>query len=329
MGTDGRLRIYDFHDVRLGCFAGETVTTAIAERLGRFAQAGSGPCDVRIDYRCVGAGERHAIPAPPEDARLIYESPMGEVLYSDGADQMFIRASWPIRAACDPRRGEATISIAGAADEHTWALSHPLLTIPLIEMLKRRARFSVHAAGVALGDKGLIIPGSSGSGKSTLALALARAGFGFLGDDMLFLVRAADGLRALGFPEAFDLTDDTVRLFPDLADLLEVEKQPGWPKRQLRAEERFGAEVVWQCRPVALVFPRVAHSARSTLTPMDRSEALLELVPNILLTEPISSQQHLDALSQLVASSACYRLETGTDFVELASQLGGLLETQS
>jgi hypothetical protein len=328
MESGGRLRVYDFHELRLGCFADEAVITALDARLGRFAHTDSGPCDVRFDYRCVGVGEPHAVPEPLEDARPVYESAMGQVLYSDRADRMFISSVWPIRAACDPRSGQTTLSIVGAVDEHLWALSHPLLTIPLIETLKRRGRFSVHAAGVALGGKGLLIPGSSGSGKSTLALALARAGFGFLGDDMLFLVRAGEGLRALAFPEAFDLTDDTVRLFPDLVDLLQVEKQPGWPKRQVRAEERFGAEIVWQCEPVALVFPRVSGSGRSTLTPMDAREALFEILPNILLTEAASSQQHLDALAQLVSRCACYRLETGTDFGELAKRLGGLLETE-
>jgi hypothetical protein len=328
MELAGRLRVYDFHKLRLGCFADEALTPALDARLGRFAQTDSGPCDVRFDYRRVAVGEPHAAPAASEDARPVYESAMGKVLYSDRADRMFISSTWPIRAACDPGSGETTISVAGAVEEHLWALSHPLMTIPLIETLKRRGRFSVHAAGLALGDKGLLIPGSSGSGKSTLALALARAGFGYLGDDMLFLVREGDGLRALAFPEAFDLTDDTVRLFPDLVDLLQVEKQPGWPKRQLRAEERFGAEIVWQCRPVALVFPRVAGCERSTLTPMDRGEALMEILPNILLTEPASSQQHLDALAKLVATCACYRLETGTDFSELATRLRGLLEAE-
>jgi hypothetical protein len=250
------------------------------------------------------------------------------VRYSERADRMFIDSLWPIRAVCDPRSGETSVSIMGEVDEHLWALSHPLLTLPLIEILKRRERFSLHAAGVALGGKGLLIPGSSGSGKSTLALALARAGFGFLGDDMLFLHRSAKELRALAFPEAFDLTDDTLRLFPDLVDLLATERQPGWPKRQLRAEERFGADIVWQCRPAVLVFPRVAASRRSTLVPMDPGEALLELVPNILLTEPTASQRHLDVLAELVASCVCYRLETGTDFGELATRLAGLLEVE-
>jgi len=329
MESAARLRIYDFHELRLGCFADEAVTAALDERFGRFPQASSGPCDLRFTFRSVAAGERRGGPAPPEDARLVYASPMGKVHYSDSADRMFISSAWPIHAECDPRSGETTIWIAGPVDEHLWALSHPMLTIPLIELLKRRGRFSVHAAGAARGGKGLLLPGNSGSGKSTLALALARAGLGFLGDDMLFLVGAGEGLRAQAFPEPVDLTDDSVRLFPDLVDLLKDDKQPGWPKRQLRAEDRFGADIVWQCRPVALVFPRVAHRARSTLVPMDRGEALLEIIPNILLTESASSQRHLDALGQLVSSCACYRLETGTDLGELAMRLARLLEADA
>src|SRR5580700_9751782 len=159
MDPDGRLRVYDFHGLQLGCFADDAVAAALDARLGRFAQTDSGPCDVRFDYRRVGVGQPHPVPAPSEGTRPVYESAMGKVLYSDDADRMFISSVWPIRAACDPRSGETTISIAGAVDEHLWALSHPLLTIPLIETLKRRGRFSVHAAGVALGGKGLLIPG--------------------------------------------------------------------------------------------------------------------------------------------------------------------------
>jgi hypothetical protein len=325
--ADGRRsRVYDFHGLRLGCAASDRVMRALEARLGRFAAEDGGPFDLFVDYRIEPRGAP-TVPLPP-DGRVVYESPMGEVLYSEGLDRLFITSRWPITAECDPVQGRAVIRVDDTADDHhSWALSHPLLTIPLIEILKRRDRFSIHAAGVASQGRGLLIPGSSGSGKSTLALALARAGFGVLGDDMLFLVRDGDGLQALGFPEEFDLTDDTVRLFPELSDLLAVEREEGWPKRRLRAEERYGAEIVWRCRPRMLVFPRVAHAERSRLTPMDAGEALLELVPNILLTEPASSQRHLDVLAELASSAVCYRLETGTDFGDLARRLRELLES--
>jgi len=323
-----RLRVLDFHGLRLGLSADDAVATALDARFARFRQVPSGPCDLRFDFRKIRAGE-HLAPERQPDARVIYESAMGQVLYSEHADRLTISSVWPIHADCEPRSGKTVISVEGAVDEHLWALAHALLTIPLIETLKRRGRYNVHAAGVALAGKGLLMPGSSGSGKSTLALALARAGFDFLGDDMTFLVREAEALRALAFPEAFDLTDDTLRLFPDLADLQEAPKQPGWPKHQLRAEDRFGAQIAWSCRPVALVFPRVSGRRHSALAPMESDQALLEILPNVLLSEPASSQQHLDVLGRLVASCACYRLETGTDFDEVAALLRGVIDRQA
>src|SRR5947209_1839868 len=202
------------------------------------------------------------------------------------------------------------------AEEDLWALSHPLFTLPLVEMMKRRGLYGLHAGGVCRDGRALLLPGTSGSGKTTLTLALARAGLGFLGDDTLFLRFPGDwsqGLEVLAFPDEFDLTDETVALFPELRALLDGERPDGWRKRQVRPERAWGAGVAWRAAPALLVFPRVAGRRESTLAPMDRGEALLELAPNVLLTDPGSSQAHLDALAGLVARSECWRLATGTD----------------
>jgi hypothetical protein len=323
---DADPRTYLFHGVRIGCSSTPDVAAALRARLGQFPHGDHGGSDLAFDYQSVELGGKQLVQPLRGSTRAIYNSDIGEVLYSDAADEIYITCSGCIRVGCDPRRGRTSISIADSASDHLWLVTHPLFTIPLIESLKRRGRYSVHAAGVAMGGRAVLFPGSSGSGKSTLALAMLREGFAFLGDDMLFLDRSADGLRALAFPEAIDLTDDTIRLFPDMKDVLDQAKPDGWPKRQVRAEQRYGAEVAWDCKPVALVFPRVAHADHSVIEPMGRDEALLELVPNILLTEPESSQAHLDALGALVEMCECYRLETGPDFGEVAARVRAMLE---
>jgi hypothetical protein len=313
--------------LRLGCVAEPSVDEALAARLGRFPQLGAGPCDLQFEFVSEARGKSSAWDAAPGDARIVYESPVGQVLYSEGADRLHVKCTeWPISAVSHPPTGKTSIAVDGPCEAHLWALSHPLLTIPLIEALKRRKHYSVHAAALARGARGLVISGSSGSGKSTLALALVRAGFDFMGDDMLFLTRSAAGLQALALPEAFDLTEHSVGFFPELSDLLESRLRPGWPKHQLHVDERFGAKIAWRCEPRLLVFPRVASSGKSVLTVMPRNQALMELLPNVLLTDGASSQEHLEACSALVQSTACYRLETGTDFDELAKRLGDLLE---
>ncbi|MFL6196774.1 MAG: hypothetical protein ACJ75H_21500 [Thermoanaerobaculia bacterium] len=319
-GTD---RAYVLHGLRLGVAAtgeAERAAAGIHARLAGLPLDG-GAHDVTFEIR---AGEDHGF-GRPASARPIYEPPVGEVVYDGGADLLYIEYGPRLRVLCDAREGCSVASAAGMAEEDLWSLSHPLFTLPLVELVKRRGLFGLHAGGVCRGGKALLLPGTSGSGKSTLTLALARAGFGFLGDDTLFLARRSGALRVLAFPDEFDLTDRTVAFFPELAPLLDAAQPTGWRKRQVRVEEAYGAPVVWESEPAVLVFPRVSGAPSSQLLPLNPGEALLELVPNVLLTEPASTQAHLDALATLVKRCRCWRLETGTDLDEAVALLDGLL----
>jgi hypothetical protein len=308
---------YDLHGLRLAidqAQAGDEETTrALHARLALLPAAPTGgPTDLTFEIHAA-AGDREHDLARPAAPRPVYDPPLGEVVYDDGGDLLYIEHGPRLRVLAEPGRGRVRVSARGADGADLWLLSHPLFTVPLAELLKRRGLYSLHAAGLCLDGRALVLPGTSGAGKSTLALALVRAGFGFLGDDTLFLARRPAGLRLLAFPDEFDLTEQTVGFFPELAPLLDGTERSGWRKRQLRAEKVYGAPVVWECSPGVLVFPRVSGRAESALEPMDAGEALLELAPNVLLTEPASSQAHLDALAELARASRCYRLETGTD----------------
>ncbi|MGH2389698.1 MAG: hypothetical protein ACRDIE_15970, partial [Chloroflexota bacterium] len=285
----------------------------------------SGTADLAFCFYAVPSSADHVVDLPPPGARLVNSSDLGEFRYDESTDALFIAYKDLVRARCDAAHGQVRTSIACAVAINLWLFSHPMVTIPLTEMAKHRGLFSVHAAAVAIGGVCLIFPAASGSGKSTLALTLARAGWDLLGDDMLFLAPGHDGPLVRAFPEPIDLTDRTIAFFPELADLASVPRLPGSPKRQLHLSERYGTRVAWACRPGALVFPSVAHRDYSVLTKMDRDEALLELLPNVLLTEARSTQAHLDALALLVSECACYRLETGSDLDALPSLLRPLL----
>jgi len=310
---------YNLHGVRISVVApgeGERAAAGIHARLAGLSLDDGFEDGITFE---IHVGEEHPFDRPAA-ARPVYDPPAGEVVYDDGADLLYIRYGPRLRVLCEPGRGRSLASAGSAGripEEDLWALSHPLFTLPLVELLKRRGLYGLHAAGLCRDGRVLLLPGTSGSGKSTLALALARAGFGFLGDDTLFLARRPEGpseeLKVLAFPDEVDLTDQSVAFFPELASLLDTGLPSGWRKRQTRAEQAYGAEVVWECDPGLLVFPRVAGVAASELAPMPREEALLELAPNVLLTEPGSSQAHFDALAELVERSECWRLETGTD----------------
>jgi hypothetical protein len=331
-------RGYLLHGARLGVVAAgtpdhagnaERAASGIHARLAGLPSLpgnhGGPPHDATFE---IHAGERHLFERPAS-ARPVYDPPLGEVVYDDAADRLYIAYGPRLRVLCEPAAGRSRASAAGMAEEDLWSLSHPLFTLPLVELMKRRGLYGLHAGGVCRDGRALLLPGTSGSGKSTLTLALARAGFGVLGDDTLFLARGPAepprGIRILAFPDEFDLTDQTVAFFPELAPLLDASRPAGWRKRQVRTEELYGAPVVWECRPAVLVFPRVSGERQSALSPLSPGEALLELAPNVLLTEARSSQAHLDVLAELVERSDCYRLATGTDLGGAVELLGALL----
>lgn len=324
---------YSIHGVEIAVsFGRPELAAALDARLRAFRlEAAEVPPDLAFDYAVVASPAEHAFDEPPARARRVYEPLVGEVLYDEHADRLLVDYEGRVRLVVEPGRGLVRCTILEPEAGSLWLLTHPLFTLPLMELLKRRGRYAVHAACVAVDGRGLLLPGTSGSGKSTLSIALARADFGFLGDDIVFLARdGAPGdtadLSVLAFPDEIDVTDQTAGFFPELRPLLDQPATPGWHKRQVWPERLWGTEIVGRCRPVALVFPRVAGRPDSALAPMDRGEALLEVATNVLLTEPAATRAHLDAVGDLVRHASCYRLETGRDLDRVPALLRGLLD---
>jgi hypothetical protein len=341
---------FNIHGVRLAVNApDEQVLATIRRRLRHFEADCAGAPELRFDIGCMGAANDGEdckdceLPRAPASARRVYDSAVGDVVYAEGADQLFFQVGSDLGVVVDARAGRMQALVRGPVAPHLWLLTHPVVTLPLLELLKRRGLYSVHAAGLALDGRGLLVAGTSGAGKSTLTVALLRAGFDFLGDDLVFLepdaepsraravltpepsgarsVPAPEGLGLRAFPDEIDLTEPSVRFFPELLPLLETPRQPGWPKWSVLAEDVYSAAISLRAVPRVLVFVRVGTSSRSILTPLAADEALIELAPNVLLTNPESSARHFAVLADLARSCRSYRLETGRDFDAIADLL--------
>jgi energy-coupling factor transporter ATP-binding protein EcfA2 len=191
-------------------------------------------------------------------------------------------------------------------------------------MLKWRGLYSVHAAGAASDGRAVVLAGPSGSGKSTLALALARHGLDYMGDDMLFATHLDGKLLLHAFPEEVDVSPSSAAWFDELAAYTGA-PPPGWPKHRIHVDETFGARVAAPAVAAALVFPAIDPSGRTTLEPLTADEALIELGPNVLLTDAAMAQRHLDVLGELARSAPAYRLAVGRDLAHAADLLAELL----
>ena len=136
------------------------VAEAIASRLRCLRTADTRRPDLVVEVRGPG-GDRSWPPEPGGSGRPIYDAPSAQIDYFDGSDQLFVDYEHRARLLCSPGEGLIQLSITGREEGDEVLATHPLLTIALLETMKRFERFPLHAAGLALHGKGVLIPGAS------------------------------------------------------------------------------------------------------------------------------------------------------------------------
>jgi len=318
---------YSFHGLELRVSCSEAIASSLASRFRLLSSISQSREIISFDFPFVSGASHHVVEKPKGPGLPFYEFEYGEALHFKDRDELYLSFGEGVRVLCAPTQGHATFSVLESEPVNLFMATHLMFTIVLVELLKRRGYYSVHAAGFCKDGKAILIPGTSGAGKSTLAVTLLRSGFGYLSDDMVFVRRGSDELKILGFPEDVDVTDQTVRFFPELGFLADAPTTYGWPKKQVRADEVYQVELIAEATPGAIILPQIAHRATSSVRRIAPDEALLEIVSNVLLTEMRSCQSHLSVLTELVQHTPCYRLETGRDFDQIPSILGELVHS--
>ena len=301
---------YSLSGIEIEVSATGEAAALLGARLRFLRSPAAKPASVVFDIRAGADDGFAASPAGP--GRPVYNAPGGQLMYFEGSDQLFIDYPGYLRMLCSPATGLVQSMVLGDGPGSVLA-AYPFFTIPLIEVMKRKARFSLHAGCVAREGRGLLLAGTSGAGKSTLTAALVRDGWDFLSDDMVFVARQAGTISAWGFSDEIDCSDNTAGMFAELRHLVGEPTLAGRDKHPVDVEEAFGVLPVSACRPHALVLPTISGERKSVLTAVSASYALRELAPNVLLTQPAATQAHLDMLAELVREVPCYSLATGTD----------------
>jgi hypothetical protein len=187
-----------------------------------------------------------------------------------------------------------------------------------------------HAGALDAGGTGVLLPGTSGSGKSTLTAGLARAGLGYLTDELAALDLCSGQL--LPYPKPITLKAGSFAVLPEL------DPDAGRsPRLDAGAGRWAGGE--WQvavggdterrvgqaCAPRLVVVPRFAAGVPTRLTPLSNTEAFLSLALHAVNLVPHGVAGSA-ALGRVVAQSACYAL-TMSDLDEACALVSGLVDS--
>ncbi|UCF04776.1 MAG: hypothetical protein JSV33_12755 [bacterium] len=213
----------------------------------------------------------------------------------------------------DLERGTARGFVSSAHLDSPWVISHRIFYLPLLELLRRRGAFYVHAGCVCRGDRCILICGGSGQGKSTLTYTLVRAGFSYLSDDAVFAQIRDEHLTIFSFPEKIKLDVKSRSHFPEFDPYRNEQEKVEIPLTETKIKN-----VAVSGKPYALVFTEIVDQARSELVPISQSEALLRLIrQSITMTNQEGIEKHLDVLTRLCAESRNFSLRFGKDIDNL------------
>lgn len=265
--------------------------------------------------------------APPPKrpaARLVWQ---GGNLSSWRAANNYYLACGASALAIDTARGLGRGYLAPDFWHQPLAHQREFFLLAVLILLRWRDGYSLHANGVAWGEAGAIIAGCSGSGKTTLTLGLVQAGGRCLGDDVLLLRPKDGGIEANALRRGFACSPQTAAHFPALAPALAAAPALSEHKKLLALETHWPERFTPRCTPRLVVFPHVAATPRSLLTPLNPAQtlcALLEHSVGILVDATVAHQQ-LAVLGRLARQARGYRLQAGRDVYAEPERVADLL----
>lgn len=301
----------------------DEVGRALAEFLQVFPGSDSDEPDIRVHLFTVDSLEE-SMGTVPRDAMMLYD--WGKVKIYHQGPLRYLEVDTRARVVADVEQRV----LAGFAEtellQSDWLITN-LFFYPLWgQLLKESGLFPLHAAGLVKNGRSCLFLGRSGSGKSTLTMQLVRSGYGLLSDDTVFL-REKDGLvEALSFPEEINVTEETVRLIPELSRVQNFTVNDLRNKSSFSIEELYPGCVVETSVPALMMFPEIAEIEATVSSPMSRTEGLaLAMRYGYFFMDPSTTGRHFEILSLLARQTSCFRLYSGRNQEDLGQVVDGLL----
>lgn len=262
------------------------------------------------------------LPAPesfaPAGAELLGEAGLIRMWRAavGGSEQFYFHAGASAYRTA-PGRGLLEGFVTPAALDSPHALANTYTLLPLLLLLRSRARYYLHTAVIISPRERLyLICGAPRAGKSTLATALGVAGWRPIADDGLLLFEASGETRMQAFKRDFHLSVELLRRWPGLSGV--TTRHFYADRTTVGGLEFFGTREladVPRSRANTVIFPQITGEAESRLELIAAGEAVLKLTEQCIFF-PLwreHTARQISLLARLVSGAACYRLLSGMD----------------
>jgi hypothetical protein len=176
----------------------------------------------------------------------------------------------------------------------------------------------LHASGVELNGKAVLVAGPQGAGKSSLAAALVRGGGRLLGDDAIALQLSEGALIAHAGSAVLQLREGEDRRLTG-ADRAALGRAVGSDT----AKRRYVSPSTCQAAPFGALFLLERSDRQPTVERLESVDPfeLIASTFNLSVRTPARLQRQLDVISAIASNGQTHRLrvQRGVDSTELAS----------
>lgn len=317
-------RFFNVHGVRTRTSSNSEMVSRALDKFFR-AFPGDSTAEPDIQFHLFTMDKLdESIGTVPVDAALLYDWGMVKI-YHKGSLR-YLKVDTRARVIADVEKRTAVGFAEKELLQSDWLVTN-LFFYPLWgQLLKECGLFPLHAAGLVKEGRSCLFLGRSGSGKSTLTLHLVKNGYGLLSDDTVFLREKAGRIEALSFPEEINVSEQTMKLIPELSRVQNFTVNELRNKSSFSIEELYPGCVVDKSEPALMVFPQIAEVESTTVAPMSRTEALaLAMRYGYFFLDPSTTGRHFEILSLLARQTRCFRLNSGSDQEELGRTVDRLL----
>ncbi len=213
------------------------------------------------------------------------------------------------------------------ADRLPWDGGAPL-RLPLHLAFAERDRRLVHSGSLSNGRAGCLISGLGGAGKSGTVLAGIANGLKTAGDDYVLLDQRETptlcGVYTIMKQDAAGLSR-----IPGLARKFSGAPANWQGKYELDLEAVAAGCFVKSMPLKAIIFPRIAHAARSTFERIDRGIAINRLVRSMQKELPAKPQGMVLSFAKLTGRLPAFVMNLSAEAAEIADSLSNFLEKEA